>query len=55
MMISSNGNGSRVIGHSWWESTGRRWFQSQRTSNAAFDVVFDVSLNERLNNQSSRR
>ena len=44
-----------VIGLLWGESTGQRWFLSQRPVTRNFDVFFDVRLNQRLSKQSRRR
>ena len=43
MMASSNGNGYRITGPLWGESTGG--FPSERAINADFDVFSDVILN----------
>ena len=48
MLTSSNGNIFRVTGPLWGESTGHRWFPSQRPVARSFDVFFDSRLNKRL-------
>ena len=54
-MTSSNGtvSASLVLCEGNPQVTGK--FPSQRASNAGFDIFFDVSLNKRLNKQSSSR
>ena len=46
IMTSSNGNIFRITGPLWGEFAGA--FHSQRVSNPAFDVFFDVRLNKQL-------
>ena len=48
MMMSSNGNFSRVTGPLWGESTGNRRTTLTKASDAEFDVFFDLRLNKRL-------
>ena len=42
MMTSSNGNIFRVTGHLCGEFTGPRWIPHTKTSDANFDVYFDL-------------
>ena len=51
-MTSSNGNIFRITGHLCGEFTGPRWIPHTKTSDAEFDVVFDLRLNKRLSKQS---
>ena len=52
MMTSSNGNIFRVTGPLCGEFTGPGWVPGTKTSDAEFDVFFDVRLNKRLSKQS---
>ena len=52
MMTSSNGSIFRVTGPLWVESTGHRWFPSQRPATRSFDLFFDLHLNKRSSKQS---
>ena len=52
MMTSSNGNIFLVTGHLCGEVTGPRWIPHTKTSDADFDVFFDLRLNKRLSKQS---
>ena len=51
MMTSSNGNIFRVAGPLCGEFTGHRWIPHTRTSDADFDVFFDLRLNQQLSKQ----
>ena len=46
-------NTFHVIGPLWRESTGQRWFPSQRPVTRSFDVSFDVRLDKWVNKQWS--
>ena len=52
MMTSSNGDIFRVTGPLWGESTGHRWFLSQRPVTRSYDVLFDLRLE---NNEANNR
>ena len=54
-MTSTNDYKLRVTGPLWGESTGDRWFPSQRSVTPSFDVLFDLRLNSRLYKQTRRR
>ena len=47
-----NGNIFRATGHLCGEFTGDRWIPAQRPVTWSFDVIFDLSVNRRLNKQS---
>ena len=51
MMTSSNGNIFQVTGPLWWESTGHRWFSSQRPVTRSFGGSFDLRLNSWAHNR----
>ena len=54
-MMSSNENFFRVTSLLWEESTGDRWIQLIKASDAEFDVFFGLRLNKRLSKHSKRR
>ena len=54
MMSSSNGNIFRVTDLLWGESTGQRWFPSQRPVTRSFGVFCDLFLNKRLSKHLRR-
>ena len=54
MMTSSNGNFFRDTGPLWGESTGHRWFPSQRPVTRSFDIpLIWASANGWANNRNS--
>ena len=42
MKTLSNGNVFHITGNLWGESTGHRWLPLTKSSNAEFDVFFDL-------------
>ena len=52
LMMSSNGNIFRVIGHLCWEFTGHRWIPHTKASDAELWCIFYLRLNKLLSKQS---